>query len=326
MSRTSEENSKTPNHCHKCGNKIKEDSKFCRKCGNKIKAIKAHHKSKNECPKCKAKLPKNASFCSECGKSVKDSLANLEGILNIKKEEPEKLKKPLTTTKVLIGLFLIAGIILLPTKTVSYQVEVPYIDTETYTVEVPYEDIEEYTVQVHYETQEPYVETIPIETEEKINFIQDWVTCTSSSEGFFGFGATTGESTMRITNTNGEIGTFTVQIGYEDNSGNFIYDTQTKDISPSSSVTFTYTPMPTSSSKCQYKIISTPSKTTIDYKDIIKQKTVTQYREETRYRKVTKTRTETREKEVRNTRIETRQKEVNWLFEFDAIIKFRNLD
>ena len=69
----------------------------------------------------------------------------------------------------------------------------------------------------------------------------------------------------------------------------------------------------------------TKYRTVTKYKDVIKERTVTQYRDETRYKKVTKTRTETREREVRKTRMETRQKEVNWLFGFDAIIKFRNL-
>ena len=146
---------------------------------------------------------------------------------------------------IVIGILLIiSAIILLPTKVVSYQVEVPYIDTEQYTVEVPYEDVEEYTVQVPYETEETYIETIPYEEEEAYQkcFIVCWTA----------------------------------------------YRTVTK------------------------------------YKDVVKTRTVTEYRDETRYRKVTKTRTETKEKEVRKTRMETRQKEVNWLFGFDAIIKFRD--
>lgn len=61
------------------------------------------------------------------------------------------------------------------------------------------------------------------------------------------------------------------------------------------------------------------------YKDVTKARAVTKYRDETQYRKVQKVRTETREREVAKMRTETRQKEVNWLFGFDAIIKFRKL-
>ena len=63
-------------------------------------------------------------------------------------------------------LSVITAIIVLPTKVLSYQVEVPYIDKEQYTVEVPYEDVEEYIVQVPYETQEQYVESAPYTEQE----------------------------------------------------------------------------------------------------------------------------------------------------------------
>lgn len=154
---------------------------------------------------------------------------------------------------VFVSLLIITGIILLPTKVLSYQVEVPYIDKEQYTIEVPYEDVEEYTVQVPYETKEQYIESAP----------------------------------------------YTEQEPYQDMECAFL------------------------GLFCKSV---TKYRTVTKYKDIIKEKTVTKYRDETKYRKVTKTRTETREREVRKTRMETRQKEVNWLFGFDAIIRFRNLE
>lgn len=267
------------------------------------------------CVHCDKDFSEDKTYCDSCGKKLK-----------IKEEKKhhhsEKTKIPTWAIPwIVFGVLLVsAGILLLPTKVMSYTVEVPYIDTEKYTVEVPYEDVEEYTVQVPYDTKEQYVESVPVQKEEKIKYVGEWVKCSSS--GFF----STGESTVKITNTDTEGGTFVIKIGYTDDAGNFISDTQSKYISPSVPVTFTYSPMPSSFNQCRYRVETVPIKTTTEYKDVIKEKTVTEYRDETRYRKVTKTRTETREREVRKTRTETKQKEINWLFGFDAIIKFRNLE
>ena len=161
------------------------------------------------------------------------------------------------------SLLFIGGAIILPTKVLTYQEEVPYIDKEQYTVEVPYESVESYIVQVPYETTEQYVESIPYqETEDKYYTNCDSTSgCSCTHRSWLGLG-------------------------------------------------------PCDQCQC----------TVTQYKDVIKEKAVTKYRDETRYRTVTKTRTEIREREVRKTRIETKQKEVNWLFGFDAIIKFRRLE
>lgn len=267
------------------------------------------------CPKCNKDFLDDKRFCDSCGQKLE---IKKEGHPISKGNKP--ILSPWLVPWVVFGaVLLIAGAILLPTKAVSYQVEVPYIDKEQYTVEVPYEDIEEYVVKVPYDTKEQYVETVPIQKQDAIRYLGEWVTCSGSSY------YSTGESTVKITNIDTEGGTFTINIGYIDNAGNFIMDTQSKYVSPSIPVTFTYSPTPASFQSCRYRVENVPVKTTVEYKDVIKEKNVTKYRDETRYRKVTKTRTETREREVRKTRIETRQKEVNWLFGFDAVIKFRNL-
>lgn len=272
-----------------------------------------------ECHNCHYKNPMHAKFCGECG-------ATLNQVTHIKKKS---IKTPMDTNikadsskKILMlvgGLFLLSLIVLVPTKVVSYQVEVPYIDTEKYDVQVPYEDIETFTAQVPYETSENYVESVPVQEQKPLTFLHEITECTSS--GLF----SDGESVIKVTNTDSEGGTFTVDVGYTDNSNNFVSGTQSKYIAASTSSTFTYTPTPSSFKSCGGGVKIAPSKTVTTYKDIIKQRTVTKYRDETQYRKVTKTRTETREKEVRKTKTETREKEVNWLFGFDAIIKFRKL-
>ena len=212
---------------------------------------------------------------------------------------------------------IVSAVLLLPSEVVTYTVEVPYIDTEDYTVQVPYEDIEEYVDRVPYETKEPYVESIRVQTEERVRYLEDFTECSNS--GFF----VNGSSTVKIQNVDTERATFSVQIGYEDNSGEFIYKTLRKSIRPLSSETFTYSPTPSSFIRCLFRLKEYPTKTVVEYKEVIKESTITTYRDETRYRKVSKYRNETRQREVRKTGVETREREVNWLFGFDAIIRFR---
>jgi hypothetical protein len=58
---------------------------------------------------------------------------------------------------------LIAFIVLAPTKTHHYEVEVSYTDTETYTEKEPYETQEAYQVQEPYQDVEYYTDTVPVE-------------------------------------------------------------------------------------------------------------------------------------------------------------------
>ncbi len=260
------------------------------------------------CPKCKKEFEDKNRFCDGCGTKLKEKIL----------ETAHKIEKisPLIIPWIVFGvLIILTSTLLLPTKVVSYQIEVPSIETEQYSVDVPYETVEPYTVQVPYEVKEQYVESIP--TQEEIKYTYSWDECSTSSW------LTTGKSSVKITNLDSETFTFSVKIGYNDNSGQFISTTMSKTILPASYAVFTYSPTPSSFKNCGWQWVTTPTKTT--YKDVIKERTVTKYREETQYKTVTKTRTETREREVRKTKMETKQKEVSWLFGFDAIIKFKNL-
>lgn len=214
---------------------------------------------------------------------------------------------------ILSVVLVVAGVLLVPTKTVSYTVETPYLFTETYTVEVPFEDIEEYTVQVPYETSESYVETIPTEITEDINFNEEFLGCQYS-----------GSVNLRVTNLDTEAAEFIIKIGYQwTGASTENVDIVPRTIQPLDSYIFTYSLLPPSGDiTCIAHVTNNPTKTRIEQEQVVKQKTVTQYRDETKYRKVTKTRTEEREREVQKIRVETRYKEVNWLFDFDALIKF----
>jgi len=317
-------------YCNKCGAEPKEGAKFCNKCGNKIRQVASHkeseHKSdvgkKGHCNKCGAKLISAEKFCGECGHERTET-----GAKALPKISPAALP-----WVILIGILIAAGTILIPTKTIAYQVEIPYIDKEQYTVEVPYEDVEEYVEQVPYETTEQYAERIPVQEEQEsveqqcryeyLNYNIQWVNCKAG--WFFG----NGEATLSVHNADSEAGQFTFKVGYVDEDGSFYGAPMTKTIMAGRSETFTYEISDTSIQNCKYEAVSIPqkqvcelyktSKPVTSYKDIIKIRAVTKYRDETKYRKVTRTRTETREREVRKTKTETRYKKVNWLFGFEV--------
>ena len=117
-------------HCLKCNKEFSDDKKYCDSCGKKL-VEKQHKKHKETSSTYSFSLPLKSA--------------------------------PFFVFLILLG---IAAGVLLPTKVVSYQVEVPYTEKEQYTVQVPYEDVEEYTVQVPYVVQEQHIESIPVTEQE----------------------------------------------------------------------------------------------------------------------------------------------------------------
>src|SRR3989338_4243904 len=99
------------------------------------------------CPKCKKEFEDKNRFCDGCGTKLKEKIL----------ETSHKIEKtsPLLIPWLIFGvLIVLTSVLLLPTKFVSYQIEVPSIETEQYNAEVPYETVEPYTVQVPYEIKE----------------------------------------------------------------------------------------------------------------------------------------------------------------------------
>lgn len=63
-----------------------------------------------------------------------------------------------------VFIFLIVAFILfVPTKTVTYEIEVHYTATENYTEKEPYQTQESYQVQEPYQTTDTYIDTLPVE-------------------------------------------------------------------------------------------------------------------------------------------------------------------
>ena len=60
-------------YCSKCGNELKENTKFCSKCGTAVNGdsesstIKQENDSGINCPKCGALVPFGNTVCLKCG-------------------------------------------------------------------------------------------------------------------------------------------------------------------------------------------------------------------------------------------------------------------
>jgi hypothetical protein len=76
------------------------------------------------------------------------------------------LFESLCKSKWMIISILLLIAILVPSQTHSYNVDVPYEDTETYTEKEAYDEIEYYDVQTPYEDTEVYYDQVPIEKTE----------------------------------------------------------------------------------------------------------------------------------------------------------------
>jgi len=194
-----------------------------------------------------------------------------------------------------LGAFIaIAAIVVcaVPLVAVPYAVDVSYEDTETYYIKEEYTVQELYTGTENYTEREPYNKSVPIDyvvTDEEIS-----ETCTAGTYVW-----------VAIRNTDVKSGSFRVTfrifihaVGTSTkNASTYIAAGDTQRVQVNSSVdvrSFTYS-------------ITSPTKTVVDYRDVVKTRQVTEYRDVTKYRDVPKQRT------VTKTRQETRSKKVTLL-------------
>lgn len=177
-----------------------------------------------------------------------------------------------------------------PLVAIHYAVDVSYEDTETYyikeqyTVQEPYTVQELYTGTENYTDREPYNKSVPI----------DYVV---TDEGIYEPSCGGGYYTrVSIKNTDVKSGAFRVTfrifihgVGTSiQNASTYIAagDTQRVEVYTSGDVrSFNY-------------LITTPTKTVVDYRDVVKTRQVTEYRDVPKQRTVTKTRQETRSKKL----------------------------
>jgi len=208
---------------------------------------------------------------------------------------------------VVLGAFIaVAAIVVcaVPLVAVHYAVDVSYEDTETYYIKEEYTVQEPYTVQDLYSNaeesteREPYNKSVPIDyvvTDEEIS-----ETCTAGTYVW-----------VAIRNTDVKSGSFRVTfrifihaVGTSTkNASTYIAagDTQRVQVNSSGEVrSFTYS-------------ITAPTKTVVDYRDVVKTRQVTEYRDVTKYRDVIEYRDVPKQRTVTKTRQETRSEKVTLL-------------
>ncbi len=206
-----------------------------------------------------------------------------------------------------IGAFIaVAAIVVcaIPIVAVDYAVDVYYEDTETYYIEEEYTVQEPYTVQElytgteNYTEREPYNKSVPIDyvvTDEGIH-----ETCTAGTYVW-----------VAIRNTDAKNGSFRVTfrilihgVGTSTKKASTYIvagDTSRVEVYPSGDVrSFTYS-------------IKAPTKTIVDYRDVVKTRQVTEYRDVTKYRDVIEYRDVPKQRTVTKTRQEMRSKKVTLL-------------
>ncbi len=207
-----------------------------------------------------------------------------------------------------LGVFIaVAAIVVyaVPLIAVHYAVDVSYEDTETYYIKEQYTVQEPYTVQELYTGTENYTEREPYNKSVPIDYV---VTDEGIYEPPCGGGYYTWVSIRNTDVKNGsfrvtfhilihEVGTSTKKASTYITAG----DTQKVEVYSSGDVrSFTYS-------------ITAPTKTVVDYRDVVKTRQVTEYRDITKYRDVIEYRDVPKQRTVTKTRQETRSKKVTLL-------------
>lgn len=205
-----------------------------------------------------------------------------------------------------VGAFIIVSAIVvctIPLVPVQYSVDVSYEDTETYYVKEEYIYQEPYTVQElytgteNYTVSEPYKKSIPIDYVVTDEGISD--TCAGTYVW------------VTITNTDAKSGSFRVTFRIlihgegtsTEKASEYIAPGYTTKISADTSGdvrSFTYS-------------VTAPTKTVVDYRDVVKTRQVTEYRDVTKYRDVVEYRDVPKQRTVIKTRQEIRIEKVTLL-------------
>jgi hypothetical protein len=174
-------------------------------------------------------------------------------------------------------------IIAVPTKTIFFNVEVAYTDTETYYEKEPYEVQEAYQEQDPYQDIEYFIDTVPVQVSVPYEDIEYYYQSYDAGTGMYYSYNPTGcycTGTRYMYDVDGVYGALCVQLN------------------------------------CRLSRTVTKYRTETEYQSIRKQRPVTKYKTVTKYRNVTQYRDVPKTRQVMKTRMEPQPVEVNWLFGF----------
>jgi len=251
------------------------------------------------CPNCGKEISDQNLFCPECGTKTKSqnsyinqSLRNnvnapsvpIEDTPNFQKTTSVFTNKPIVLAIIGICFFLIIiSLVIVPTKTITNEVEVAYTDTETYYEKEPYIVQESYQEQVPYQTTETYTDTVPVPVSVPYQDYEYSYQSTDAGTGMYYSSIPSGcvcSSSRYLYDKDGVYGALCVQL------------------------------------TCKISTPVTKYRTEMQQQSIQKERPVTKYQTVTKTRDVTKYRDVAKTREVMKTRIEQRSLEVNWLLGF----------
>jgi hypothetical protein len=178
---------------------------------------------------------------------------------------------------------LIACLVVIPTRTATYTVEVAYTGTETYYEKEPYVMQESYQEQEPYQTTETYTDTVPVPVSVPFqDYEYSYKNYDAGAGKYFG-SVPTGcscSATQNMNDQDGVFGPLCVQLN------------------------------------CLVANPVTGYRTEMQQQSIEKERPVTKYQAVTKIRNVTRYQDVAKTRDVMKTRNETRSSEVNWLLGF----------
>ncbi|MDO8873072.1 MAG: zinc ribbon domain-containing protein [Methanoregula sp.] len=266
-----------PKFCHGCGKEISDPVKFCPECGTNTN-------TPNYDPNHSLKNNEQPQSTQTDDKTIKKSNNFDQSDSDLSKATSVITHKPIVLAIIGICIFLIViSLVIVPTKTITNDVEVVFTDTETYYEKEPYIVQESYQEQVPYQTTESYTDSVPVPVSVPY---QDYEYSYQTSD------AGTGKYYSSVPS------------GCVCSSNRYLYD---KDgVYGALCVQLT----------CQISTPVTKYRTEMQQQSLQKERPVTKYRTETKTRDVTKYHDVAKTRDVMKTRIEQRPLEVNWLLGF----------
>lgn len=269
--------------CPGCGKEISDRVKFCPECGINIQL-------QNPVPD---SSPKNDNTTkSILTDNQVNEPTNDTGRAGAGSDKATPQIIPSLNNIAIIGIcifLLITCLVIVPTKTITHDVEVAYTDTETYFEKEPYSAQELYQEQEPYQTTETYTDSVPVPVSVPY---QDYVYSYQTSDAGTGmyYGSVPSgcicSSTRNMYDKDGVYGALCVQL------------------------------------TCQISTPVTKYRTEMQQQSIQKERPVTKYQTVTKIRNVTEYRDVAKTRDVMKTRIEQQPLEVNWLLGFKVPYSF----
>ena len=262
--------------CRECGKEISDPEKVCPECGTNLES---QISESNQSLKTNGK-PQSAKIDDQT--MNKSNNFDRSGV-DLNKATSIIANKSNVIAIIGICIFLIViCIVIIPTKTITNDVEVAYLGTETYYEKEPYVTQESYQEQEPYQTTEIYIETVPVSVS---------VPYQEYEYSYFYRDAGTGYWP-------------TIPSGCTCTNYHYSYDAYGESQALCDQLS------------CRTSTLVTKYRIEVQEQSIQKERPVTKYQTVTKYRDVTNYRDVAKTRDVMKTRIEQQSSEVNWLLGF----------